>query len=81
MKFTHDGNGRLFDGDRLVAEVKTYNLDWRDIAKILCTITEDGIWCPRCGDVFHDEDIVDNPDDYYCCDKCYTIQHTKCRGI
>ena len=43
-------------------------------------IKTDGLWCPRCGDMFHDRDILRNPRDYYECPKCYAVQHTRCRG-
>lgn len=41
---------------------------------------QDGIWCPRCGEVFHDEDMTKEPDEYYQCPECGAIQHQKCRG-
>ena len=42
---------------------------------------EDGLWCPRCGNIFHDEDIARNPCDYYICPKCFVIQHSECRCL
>ena len=42
---------------------------------------EDGIVCPRCGEVFHDKDMEANPDAYYTCPYCYTIQHQKCCNL
>ena len=43
--------------------------------------TDDGIWCPRCGDMFHDEDIDNSPEDYYECPTCHAVQHEKCRHL
>jgi len=42
---------------------------------------EDGIVCPRCGEVFHDKDIETNTDAYYTCPECFTIQHERCRNL
>ena len=42
---------------------------------------EDGIWCPRCGDVFHDVDVEKNPEKYYTCPICLTIEHEECRNL
>ena len=42
---------------------------------------EDGIWCPRCGDVFHDADMEKEPGKYYTCPVCFTIEHKECRGL
>ena len=41
---------------------------------------EDGIWCPRCGKVFHDKDMEEHPEEYFTCSECFAIQHEKCRG-
>ena len=41
---------------------------------------EDGIWCPRCGEIFHTKDMGKHPEDYYTCPTCFAVQHTKCRG-
>lgn len=40
----------------------------------------DGLVCPRCGGVFHDNDVNNNPDQYWSCPLCHTIEHMKCRG-
>ena len=42
---------------------------------------EDGIVCPRCGEIFHDKNIEEHPEQYYTCPKCFTIQHEKCRNL
>jgi len=47
----------------------------------LAGVKEDGIWCPRCGEVFHDKDIDEHPEQYYTCPECFTIQHEKCRNL
>ena len=57
--------------------------DVESFAHAICRLFEpkpDGIWCPRCGEVFHDEDMTVNPKAYYTCPYCFAIQHTKCRG-
>ena len=70
-----------------------FNKPWqelKDAEKMLCKVRAnricdiyfipDGIWCPRCGEVFHTKDMEEHPEDYYTCSICHTIQHTKCRG-
>ena len=48
------------------------------------TLTEtkgfNNLWCPRCGEVFHEKDIHATPQDYYTCPACKAVQHNKCRG-
>ena len=46
----------------------------------LARLREDGIWCPRCGEVFHDEDMANEPAKFWTCPFCWTIQHQACRG-
>ncbi len=41
----------------------------------------DGLWCPRCGDIFHESDMSEKPEDYYTCPECFAIQHEKCRNL
>ncbi len=41
---------------------------------------QDGIWCPRCGEVFHDSDVQAQPELYWTCPTCFTNQHRACRG-
>jgi len=61
--------------------------DFQEITHSGCNVKqvlskdEDGIWCPRCGEVFHDEDIDKHPEDYYTCPTCFTIEHQKCRNL
>ena len=40
---------------------------------------EDCLCCPRCCKIFHDDDIVKNPEKYWTCPLCSTIQHKECR--
>lgn len=42
---------------------------------------EDGIWCPRCGDVFHDTDVENEPKKFYTCPTCFTVGHEECRNL
>ena len=65
---------------RIVGQIKGVILSNNNIVKVVMSKDKDGIWCPRCGEVFHDKDMADNPNDYYTCPLCYAIQHTKCRG-
>ena len=61
--------------------------DFQEITHSGCNVKqvlskdEDGIWCPRCGEVFHDEDMNKHPEDYYTCPTCFTIEHEKCRHL
>jgi len=41
---------------------------------------EDGLWCPRCGEVFHDRDMRERPQEYWTCPLCGTVEHMVCRG-
>ncbi len=43
-------------------------------------MSENGIVCPRCGKIFHDKEMDENPEKYWICPVCSVIQHTKCRG-
>ena len=40
---------------------------------------EDCLCCPRCCKIFHDDDIAKNPEKYWTCPLCSTIQHKECR--
>ena len=42
--------------------------------------SQDSLVCPRCAEKFHDVDIEENPDKYWTCPYCHTIEHTFCRG-
>ena len=54
----------------------------REILKTSEANTEgDSLRCPRCGELFHDQDIEDNPEKYWTCPLCKTIEHRKCRGL
>ena len=44
-------------------------------------LTADGLWYPRCGQVFHDTDIEANPDQFWVCPLCHAVQHQACRHL
>jgi len=39
-----------------------------------------GLWCPRCGEVVHYQDVNDQPEAYWTCPLCGTIEHKACHG-
>jgi len=41
---------------------------------------EEGLWCPRCGEVVHYQDVNDRPEAYWTCPLCGTIEHVTCHG-
>ena len=42
---------------------------------------DDGLVCPRCGEVFHDKDVEKNPKAFWTCPECSVIQHYKCKYL
>ena len=50
------------------------------IARLEQERSVDGLWCPACGQVFHDSDVTNNPNDYHICPECGAVQHQAHRG-
>lgn len=71
--------GLLLGTDRFVKELAQSVFD--KLLELGFVKLEDGLSCPRCGKIFHDEDVKKSPDDYLICPICFTIQHKKCMGI
>lgn len=52
-----------------------------ELNRLLSIINGDALCCPRCGQRFHDQDLMNHPEEYWTCEQCGTIQHVKCIGI